>query len=101
MSERVVPCWAFRYEALGYESAGDGVVDLDPALLDDLVARSGRTIPPPGTERWDWLDVLGDMCDLDEGHAGDHVFVPQDSFVLVFPTSPGGPGAGSPTGDLT
>lgn len=83
--ERPCPCWAFRYESLGYDSAGDALVALDWPVLDQLVVDSGRPARREDEDGSAWFEVLEDMCDLEDHHAGPHRFVPRHDVVLIFP----------------
>lgn len=80
-----VTCFCFRYESLGYDSAGDALVALDWTVLDQLVVDSGRPARREDEDGSAWYEVLGDMCDEPDHHTGPHRFVPRHAVVLVFP----------------
>lgn len=80
-SSATVPCWVTREEVVGRDAA---VEEWD-----------GRECEHPGQHRTQ--DIAGlesamkccyayveAMCDLHEGHDGEHVFVSTDAIVLMF-----------------
>ncbi len=98
------PCWVQRFEVdPRYDYHADTFDDDAPGMApncdhETCAAEMQRHADSTyecdlctGVTLWDcpisecrW-DTIHAMCDLDKGHAGEHVFVSSDEIVLMFP----------------
>ncbi len=73
------PCWLFRWEALGVASHEVPVPDSAHEPCTPNEDGFGCACV------WDYQHA---MCVLDDGHAGEHAFVPQNRVTLHFLEAP-------------
>jgi hypothetical protein len=84
------PCWISRGEAwTGAEDFGAQLDRLTPAhhaMLNALVAAHHALSPCADAGAcWCPAEVLLELCDLDAGHEGPHLFEGADRIMLEFP----------------
>ena len=96
--QRVLHCWALRYEAMGFASPIEALNVVDPEELDGLAAAAGYDTSDAEWERqgggWWRYDTLHDVCMEPAGHAGAHGFRRGAAVLVAFPPTAGEEGEG-------